>query len=128
MTFVIITAGIDLSVGSTAAIAGVIGVSLVVNQGISWPLAVLLGTLVGAAVGLANGFLITVVGLNPFIATLGMQSAVRGLDYVATNGQVVFGVPDSFGVLGAGKVADIPVPLIILIVVAVLAHLLLSRT
>ena len=128
MTFVIITAGIDLSVGSTAAVAGVIGVSLIVNQGFSWPVAILIGTLVGAAVGLANGLLITVIDLNPFIATLGMQSVVRGLDYIATNGQVVFGVPESFGVLGAGKIAGIPVPLIILIVIAILAHLVLSRT
>ncbi len=128
MTFVIITAGIDLSVGSTAAISGVIGVSLIVNQGVSWPLAVIIGTLVGGAVGVANGLLITVANLNPFIATLGMMSAVRGLVYISTNGQVVFGVPEAFGVLGSGKVAGIPVPLILLVVVAVLAYLLLSRT
>lgn len=128
MTFVIITAGIDLSVGSTAAIAGVIGVSLIVNQGISWPLAVILGTLVGGAVGLGNGLLITVANLNPFIATLGMMSVIRGLDYISTNGQVVFGVPDAFGVLGSGNIAGIPVPLILLVIIAVLAHLLLSRT
>ena len=128
MTFVIITAGIDLSVGSTAAISGVIGVSLIVNQGVSWPLAVIIGTLVGGAVGVANGLLITVANLNPFIATLGMMSAVRGLVYISTNGQVVFGVPEAFGVLGSGKVAGIPVPLILLVIVAVLAYLLLSRT
>ncbi len=128
MTFVIITAGIDLSVGSTAAISGVIGVSLIVNQGVSWPLAIVLGTLAGAVVGLANGLLVTVVNLNPFIATLGMQSVIRGFDYITTNGQVVFGVPNAFGVLGAGQVAGVPVPLIILVIVAILAHLLLSRT
>ena len=128
MTFVIITAGIDLSVGSTAAMSGVVGVSLIVNQGVSWPLAVIIGTLIGAVIGLGNGLLITVANLNPFIATLGMMSVVRGLDYIATNGQVVFGVPDSFGVLGAGKIIGIPVPLILLIIIAILAHLLLSRT
>lgn len=128
MTFVIITAGIDLSVGSTAAISGVIGVSLIVNNGVSWPLAIVIGTLVGTVVGLGNGFLVTVVDLNPFIATLGMQSVIRGIDYIATNGQVVFGVPDAFGVLGAGKIAGIPVPLLILVIIAILAHLLLSRT
>ncbi len=128
MTFVIITAGIDLSVGSTAAISGVIGVSLIVNQGVSWPLAVIVGTLIGAVIGLGNGVLITVANLNPFIATLGMMSVVRGLDYIATNGQVVFGVPDSFGLLGSGKLLGIPVPLILVIIIAILAHLLLSRT
>ncbi|MEO8973780.1 MAG: ABC transporter permease [Ktedonobacteraceae bacterium] len=128
MTFVIITAGIDLSVGSTAAISGVIGVSLIVNQGVSWPLAIVVGVLVGGAVGLGNGLLITVANLNPFIATLGMMSVIRGLVYISTNGQVVFGVPDAFGVLGSGNIAGIPVPLILLIIVAALAYLLLSRT
>lgn len=128
MTFVIITAGIDLSVGSTAAISGVIGVTLIVNQGVSWPLAVIIGTLIGAVIGLGNGLLITVANLNPFIATLGMMSVVRGLDFITTNGQVVFGVPDAFGVLGSGKIVGIPVPLILLIIIAILAHLLLSRT
>ena len=128
MTFVIITAGIDLSVGSTAAISGVVGVSLIVNHGVSWPIAVVLGTLVGAAVGLGNGLLITVANLNPFIATLGMQGVIRGLDYIWTNGQVVFGVPQGFGVLGSGTVLGIPVPLIILLIIAVIAYLLLSRT
>jgi ribose transport system permease protein len=128
MTFVIITAGIDLSVGSTAAISGVIGVSLIVNNGVSWPLAIVLGTLVGAVVGLGNGLLITFANLNPFIATLGMMSVIRGLVYISTNGQVVFGVPNAFGVLGSGKVAGIPVALIVLLIIAVLAYLLLSRT
>ena len=128
MTFVIITAGIDLSVGSTAAMSGVIGVSLIVNQGVSWPLAVIIGVLIGAVIGLGNGLLITVANLNPFIATLGMMSVVRGFDYITTNGQVVFGVPDAFGVLGSGKIIGIPVPLILLVIVAILAHLLLSRT
>ena len=128
MTFVIITSGIDLSVGSTAAISGVVGVSLIVNQGVPWPLAILIGTLLGAVIGLGNGLLITVANLNPFIATLGMMSVIRGFDYITTNGQVVFGVPEAFGVLGSGKVFGIPVPLILLVVVAVIAHFLLSRT
>ena len=128
MTFVIITAGIDLSVGSTAAISGVVGVSLIVNQGVPWPLAILIGTLLGAVIGLGNGLLITVANLNPFIATLGMMSVIRGFDYITTNGQVVFGVPDAFGVLGSGKVLCIPVPLILLVIIAIIAHFLLSRT
>ena len=128
MTFVIITSGIDLSVGSTAAISGVVGVSLIVNQGVPWPLAILIGTLLGAVIGLGNGLLITVANLNPFIATLGMMSVIRGFDYITTNGQVVFGVPEAFGALGSGKVLGIPVPLILLIVIAIIAHFLLSRT
>jgi ribose transport system permease protein len=128
MTFVIITAGIDLSVGSVAALAGVLGVKMMVDLGLSWPLAVLSGTLVGGLAGLANGLLITRARLAPFIATLGMMSVARGLVNIITGATAVFGVPDSFRLLGQGMIDGVPIPLITLIVLAVTAHLLLSRT
>ncbi|HEY6411712.1 MAG TPA: ribose ABC transporter permease [Ktedonobacteraceae bacterium] len=132
MTFVIITAGIDLSVGSTAAMAGVLGVVLIAN-GMNWPLAVLIAIGAGGVVGLGNGLLISVAKLNPFIATLGMMTVVRGLTDVYTNAVVVVGPasvlgPDNFGVIGLGKVAGIPVALMILVVLSVLAYFLLSHT
>ncbi len=128
MTFVIITAGIDLLVGSVAALAGVLGVQLMVYYGVPWPLAVLLGTLAGGLIGLLNGFLITVAGMAPFIATLGMLSVARGLVYIITNAVSVFGAPNSFKVLGQGTIFSFPVPLIFLIIIAVGGHFLLSRT
>src|SRR5579883_2219239 len=87
----------------------------------------------GIVVGLGNGLLISVARLNPFIATLGMMTVVRGLTDVATNAVVVEGPsdvlgPDNFGVIGLGQVAGIPVALIILVVLSVLAYLLLSHT
>jgi ribose transport system permease protein len=132
MTFVIITAGIDLSVGSTAAMAGVVGVELIAH-GMNWPLAMLVAIVAGGVVGLANGLLISVAKLNPFIATLGMMTVVRGLTDVYTNAVVVVGPasvlgPDNFGVIGLGKVAGIPVALMILVVLSVLAYFLLSHT
>jgi ribose transport system permease protein len=132
MTFVIITAGIDLSVGSTAAMAGVVGVELIAH-GMNWPLALFIAILAGGGVGLGNGLLISVAKLNPFIATLGMMTVVRGLTDVYTNAVVVVGPadvlgPDNFGVIGLGKVAGIPVALMILVVLSVLAYLLLSHT
>ncbi len=127
MTFVIVSAGIDLSVGSTAALAGVVGVSLML-RGLSWPLAVVVGALVGGLVGLANGFLITKARLSPFITTLGMMSVARGLVYIATGAVAVYGAPDDFGLLGQGILGSIPIPLIILVVVAIIAHFILSRT
>ncbi len=132
MTFVIITAGIDLSVGSTAAMTGVLGVALIA-QGWNWPLAMLVAILAGGVVGLGNGLLISVARLNPFIATLGMMTVVRGLLDVYTNAVVVVGPasvlgPDNFGVIGLGKVAGIPVALMILVVLSVLAYFLLSHT
>jgi len=132
MTFVIITAGIDLSVGSTAAMAGVVGVELIAH-GMNWPLALLIAIGAGGVVGLGNGLLISVTRLNPFIATLGMMTVVRGLTDVYTNAIVVVGPasvlgPDNFGVIGLGKVAGIPVALMILVLLSALAYFLLSRT
>ena len=129
MTLVIITAGIDLSVGSVAALAGVVGALLMSSVGLSMPLAVLGGTLVGAACGLTNGLLVSVAGLNPFIATLGMLSVARGVVYIATDAQSVFGLPDSFRLLGQGVVAGgIPIPVVIIVAVAVIGYLVLTRT
>ncbi len=78
VTLVIITAGIDLSVGSVAALSGVLGVMMMGDLGLPMPLGILGGTLVGAGAGLVNGLLISVAGLNPFIATLGMLTVARG--------------------------------------------------
>jgi ribose transport system permease protein len=132
MTFVIITAGIDLSVGSTAAMTGVLGVKLIA-LGMDWPLALLIAIGAGGVVGLGNGLLISIAKLNPFIATLGMMTVVRGLTDVYTNAVVVTGPasvlgPDNFGVIGLGKVAGIPVALMILVMLSVLAYFLLSHT
>lgn len=128
ITLVIITAGIDLSVGSVAALAGVLGVMTMVNLGFSPLLAIVAGTLVGAGAGLVNGFLITVANLPPFIATLGMLTVARGLVYVVSGGVAVFGAPDSFRLLGQGVVASIPIPIIALAIVALAGYIVLSRT
>jgi ribose transport system permease protein len=128
MTLVIITAGIDLSVGSVAALSGVMGVMMMVDLGLPWPLAVLGGTLVGAAAGLANGLLVSVAGLAPFIATLGMLTVARGLVYIVTNAQAIFGAPDSFRLLGQGVIGPIPIPILVILVVAVAGYIVLSRT
>lgn len=126
MTLVIITAGIDLSVGSIAALGGMTG-TLVMAQ-VGWPLGVLIGTLVGGAVGLLNGLLITKAHLNPFIATLGSQSAIRGLVYLSTNAVGVYNLPPDFAILGNGSIFAIPVPLLLLVLLAGIMHVVLSRT
>lgn len=129
VTMVIITAGIDLSVGSVAALSGVMGVMAITELGLPVPLAIPAGILVGAAAGLVNGLLVSVAGLNPFIATLGMLSVARGLVYISTNAQAVFGAPDSFRLLGQGVIAGgIPIPIIAILVVAVAGYIVLSRT
>src|SRR6185437_10935225 len=123
---------IDLSVGSTAAMTGVLGVELVA-RGWHWPPAMLIAILAGGAIGLGNGLLISFAKLPPFIATLGMMTVVRGITDILTNAVVVFGPPsemgpNNFGVIGLGSVAGIPVALVILIVLSSLAYFVLSRT
>jgi len=128
MTLVIITAGIDLSVGSVAALSGVMGVTLMVSFGLPVPLGILGGILVGAIAGLVNGLLVAFAGINPFIATLGMLSVARGLTYISTGAVAVFGAPDSFRLLGQGVLGPIPIPILVIVVVAIAGYVVLSRT
>ncbi|PSK97746.1 monosaccharide ABC transporter membrane protein (CUT2 family) [Murinocardiopsis flavida] len=128
VTLVIITGGIDLSVGSVAALSGVVGVLLMADFGFDPLLGILGGILVGMAAGLVNGLLVSVVGLPPFIATLGMLSVGRGLVLIATGAVAVFGAPESFRLLGQGVVAAVPIPVLIIAAVAVAGHLVLTRT
>ena len=130
-TLVVLTAGIDLSVGSTMALSG-LGAALLLTWGVPVPLAVLGGILVGSLVGLSNGALITRFRIPPFIATLGMMSIARGIAFGATNGWPVRGLPKSFNNLGQGDIPigpwDVPIPVIVMLVLAVLTSLFLSRT
>jgi ribose transport system permease protein len=128
MTLVIITAGIDLSVGSVAALSGVMGAKLMSGGGVPVIPAIIGGVLVGAAAGAINGTLITWAGMAPFIATLGMMSVARGTLDISTNAVAVFGLPDNFQLLGQGDLGPIPIPVVAIIVVAVIGHLVLTRT
>lgn len=128
-TLVIITKGIDLSVGSVAALSGVLGAMIMADLGLPPVLGILGGILVGAGAGFVNGFLVSIANLNPFIATLGMLSVARGLVLLITGATAVFGVPDSFRLLGQGTIFfGIPIPLLVLLVVAIVGHLVLTRT
>lgn len=129
VTLVIITKGIDLSVGSVAALSGVLGVMMMTNLGLPPVVAIFGGILVGAGAGFVNGFLVSIANLNPFIATLGMLSVARGLVLIVTGATAVFGVPDSFRLLGQGTMmGGLPIPVLVLLVVAVGGHIVLTRT
>jgi ribose transport system permease protein len=128
MTLVIITAGIDLSVGSVAALAGVFGAQMMSKYGIPVIPAILLGTAIGGVCGLGNGLLITLTGIAPFIATLGMMSVARGALDVSTNAVAVFGLPDNFQLLGQGQIGPIPIPVLCILAVAIAGHVVLTRT
>lgn len=128
LCIVIITGGIDISVGSIFALAGVVSCMSITKLGIPVFISVLLGLAVGILMGYFSGFCITVLGLPPMIATLGMQSIARGIAYTITGGYPIGSLPDSFKFIGLGNIANIPVPIILMILLAVIAHLFLHKT
>ncbi|HEX7233835.1 MAG TPA: ribose ABC transporter permease, partial [Nitrosospira sp.] len=127
MTLVILTAGIDLSVGSVLALSAVIGADLL-KRGIPVPVAVLAALGVGALAGLVNGIIITRGKIPPFIATLGMLTVARGLTLMYTGGQPFTGFPSAFRQIGAGVLGPIPTPIIIALLVFVGVSIILGRT
>lgn len=127
MTFVIISAGIDLAVGSVLALSGIV-LGLLLQAGVPVPFAILLAMLAGGTCGLVNGLLITLGRLPPFIATLGMMSVARGAALLLTDGRPISGFDGSFRSLATGNVLHIPAPALIMIAVYAAAHFLLTRT
>ncbi|HWO96553.1 MAG TPA: ABC transporter permease [Bacillus sp. (in: firmicutes)] len=125
--YVIISGGIDLSVGSILALSGVVSAQLLVA---GWPtaLAIAAGVLAGALLGFINGLVITKGKLPPFIVTLGMMGVARGLSLVLTDGLPVSGLPETFTKLGNETIFYIPIPVIFLIIVGIIATFILSRT
>jgi ribose transport system permease protein len=128
LTFVIITGGIDLSVGSIASLVGMISATMMVNSGVGAFPALLLGLAIGFVAGAVNGLLITLLRLPPFIATLGTMSVYQGLAYVVTDGKPVYNVPQPFVLLLNSYLGGVPIVVVVVIVVAVLAWVLLRRT
>lgn len=131
MTFVILTGGIDLSVGSILAISGAVCASLMVN-GQNMILAVIIAIIIGGVFGTLNGFIISKGKLQPFIATLATMTILRGVTMVFTDGKpITLGSGDlaiSFSKIGGGTILGIPTPVIIMIVVFVVSAYILSNT
>jgi len=127
VTYVLLTGGVDLSLGSMVALTGVVAASFA-HPG-EYPAAVplLMGIGTGALGGLVNGLVITRGRVAPFIATLGMMTAARGLALVVSGGMPVSNLSGSFTWIGSGSWLGVPLPIAILIAVAVLSHLLLNH-
>src|SRR5262245_31423860 len=121
MTFVIVSGGIDLSVGSIVALSGVV-LGTALQSGHALALSLLLALAVGIACGLGNGALVSVGGLPPFIVTLGTMSIARGAALLYTEGRPVSGFDATFRSLATGRVGFIPAPVIGMAVVYATAH------
>ena len=129
MTFAIILGGFDLSVGSVTALSNVVGATIMIALDVPGIPVGIVGAIAAClAVGGANGWLIAFLGVNPFVATLGSMTVVRGLLYVATNASPRFGVPYSFTTLGLGHFLGLPIPAILFAIVAALLGFVLHRT
>ncbi len=127
-TFVIITSGIDLSVGSNVALSGMVAAYVMKQMGANGIVGLIVALLVGALVGAFNGISITALRLTPFIATLAVLAMGRGLTQQVSQGQTIFGFPPSFTFLGNGEIAGIQAPVIITIIVFAVGWFVLTRT
>lgn len=127
MTLVIISGGIDLSVGSILAMGGLIG-TMAMEKGQPILVGIAIGILTGLLCGFFNGLMITQLRINPFIVTLGTLGIYRGLALMISNGLPVHQIPPGFSFLGEGNVLGVPFVLWVLLACAVLMHLLLGHT
>lgn len=141
LTYVIILGGIDISVGSVAGVAGIVAAYAGLrfpNMGVGFAtlLLVVVGIIVGVICGLINGILIAYLDVIPMICTLSTMTALRGVAFIITGGQPVYGLPTSFAFLGANRIIPtagmpngaVPVIVIFTIIVVGFAHILLSKT
>ncbi|HEX6545094.1 MAG TPA: ABC transporter permease [Bryobacteraceae bacterium] len=127
MTLVIITGGIDLSVGSILALAGLLG-TMAMKNGHSISYAIFVGIVIGLVCGVLNGLGVSIFKINPFIVTLGTMGIFRGVALVISNGLPVHEVPAGFAFLGEGTILGIPTVVYILLACAVAMHFLLENT
>jgi putative xylitol transport system permease protein/inositol transport system permease protein len=128
MTFVVLTGGIDLSVGSILGAAGIFSALVAQNQALPWFIAVLVGLGVGLLLGSINGIVVSWLKVPAFVATLGMLSVARGVTYLASNAQPVPGLSDGFLKIGGGSVGIIPIPVLILALIFLICSIILYRS
>lgn len=127
MLMVIIIGGIDLSIGAILALAGIVSAYLM-KAGIPIFWAMLISCIVGAALGIVNGFIVTYMKLPPFVATLGTTGIFRGTALLITNGLPVSQLPEGVRTIGSGTFLGIPNPIVIMVIVAVIIHIVLTYT
>lgn len=125
---VILTAGIDLSVGSMIGLGGLLSAYFIATAKLPILVSVVLAILACTAFGAINGLLVTRINLPPFIATLGIMSIARSVCYIVTKGYPILRLPEGFLFIGQGFVSIIPFPVCLLIIIGVLASIFLNKT
>src|SRR5256712_9091641 len=127
MTFVILPGGIVLSVGSILAVAGALAAGML-KAGAALPWVVLVALAVGATIGLANGVIVPVGGITPFVTTLGMMSIGRSLTLIYCQGYPISGFNPQLRYIGGGDLPGIPFPIVVFLLTVILAAVILSET
>jgi len=127
MTFVILTGGIDLSVGSIIALSSAFAAGMMASGTNSW-LAIGIGVLAGTLMGTVNGIVIAKGKVAPFIATLATMTIFRGFTLVYTEAKPITGLPEAFGIIGRGYLLDIPMPVIWMLVAFGVLYVILKFT
>jgi len=126
-TYVMITTGIDLSIGSNIALSGMVA-GMTMAAGYPLAVCITLALLSGCLVGLLNGLMVAYGKIPPFIATLGTMTAIRGVSLTLTQGIPISGLPKQFTVMGTGTLAGIPIPVILMVVLTVIFGFVLAKT
>ncbi|MCK5735816.1 MAG: ABC transporter permease [Spirochaetaceae bacterium] len=127
MVHLMVSGGFDMSVGSVVAFTGAV-TAMMLRSGMPVPLAVLLGLIIGASIGLFNGFIVAKVGINAFVTTLSSLSLFRGLTLIVTHGQNITGLPKSYKLIGQAKLMGVQTPIIIAVVLLIIGDMLLRRS
>lgn len=126
---VLLTAGMDLSIGAQITFVNVITAYLMVKMGFSPVLAVIVGIGLTTLIGYFIGYMITKTNIPPMIATLAMMGILQGIAYIVSGGRSIYGFPESFAVMGQGKIGEvIPIPVVIMIICLVAAWLFMNKT
>ncbi|HHT66525.1 MAG TPA: ribose ABC transporter permease [Clostridiales bacterium] len=128
MCLVIITGGIDLTVGSTMGLCGTLTAGLIALNGLNIWLAILIGLLLGVLIGAVNGYIITKLDIAPFIVTMAVQMISRGAVYVYTDGLPIRSVQETFNNLGNGYIKGVPVTILYTVFFTIVVWLILSRS
>ncbi len=127
-TLVVVGRGLDLSVGSVAALTGVVAGMAVETAGYPWWIGVVAAIVTGIAAGVVNGFIVTVLNINPIITTIGTLSLFRGIAFIVTDGHTIAVNDDVLLFIGSGRWLGIPFAILMLIVVFVLCHIIAEKT
>jgi ribose transport system permease protein len=128
MTFVILTGGIDLSVGAVMALVGTLSAGLMVNTGLPASIALPAGLFIGLGIGIFNGALVAWGKMPAIIVTLATMGMARGLGLIYSGGYPVSGIPSWISGFGVGRIGVVPVPVVIMVVIYAIAWVLLQRT